>query len=261
MKPISVRLIQANLHWQNPDANRDSLEQMALSGDQVPDLIVLPETFTTGFLGDTDDAVEGPGGPTVHWMQEIASRTGGAICGSAVIREDDKLFNRFMFVTEQGLQAQYDKRHLFGFGGENERYTAGAARGVFSWRGWRFCPQICYDLRFPVWSRYRGDYDCLLYVANWPALRADAWSSLLKARAIENQCYLIAVNRVGEDGNGVPFPGRCIVRDPLGAALTKSDDTVRVIDTTLDPEVLHDIRTSLKFLADADPFELADTNI
>jgi predicted amidohydrolase len=258
MEPLTIRLIQTTLHWQDPEANRSDLEKLMMRDGGDPQLIILPETFTTGFLGDNDDIVEGPGGPTLDWMRKNAARTGGAVCGSVVIRENGKLFNRFMIVTEEGLQAKYDKRHLFGYGGENERYTPGSERVVFSYRGWRFCPQICYDLRFPVWNRNRNDYDCLLYVANWPALRADAWSSLLKARAIENQCYLIAVNRVGEDGNGVPFSGRSIVHDPLGESLNVPDDAVSVIDVTLDPEHLNTIRMTLAFQKDADDFELKE---
>ncbi len=257
MQPLSVRLIQTYLHWQDPTANRRHLGEVMTQVQGEPDLIVLPETFTTGFLGEVGVAPEETVGPTVEWMREMAVRHGCAICGSAAISENGQTLNRFMFVTVQGLQAYYDKRHLFCIGGESERYTAGAERVVIPYKGWRICPQICYDLRFPVWSRYQGDYDCLLYVANWPARRVDAWASLLKARAIENQCYLIAVNRVDMDGNGTEYPGYSVIHDPLGQLLNQPVDSETIIEATLESELLQKIRTSLPFLADADSFELA----
>jgi predicted amidohydrolase len=231
---------------------------MIHQSSQPFDLLVLPETFTTGFLGDTDLPQEDMQGPSVAWMKSIAAEYDSAIAGSAVIMENGNRYNRLVFVNPEGEVSFYDKRHLFAFGGENKRYSAGQSRVVIPYRGWRICLQICYDLRFPAWCRNRNDYDVMLLVANWPARRVHHWLALLEARAIENQSWVIGVNRVGEDGNGIDYPGRSVVFDSQGdcAADLGNEECTRVV--ALDLEKLQQIRRDLPFQADADSFLLGE---
>jgi predicted amidohydrolase len=253
MNKLNVLLAQAQLRWKDPARNRDHLESLlAASGDC--DLAVLPETFTTGFLGDTDLPEEGMSGPTVTWMRALAARRDCALAGSAVIVEDGRRFNRLLFVTPDGSVIHYDKRHLFSYGGEDQRYTPGRQRVNVDYRGWRINLQICYDLRFPAWCRYRGDYDLVLFVANWPAKRAAHWSTLLEARAIENQCWVVGVNRVGEDGNGFQYPGRSVVHGPLGERVADLGDSEICRLVELDLDAVNRIRSEFPFQADADAF-------
>lgn len=253
-KTLRIALAQARLHWRSPDDNRAHLHELVESGSGPVDLFILPETFTTGFLGDQGDA-ERMDGPTVAWMRALAKKHGATVTGSAVIEETGR-FNRLLWVTPDGSVDHYDKKHLFAHGGEDQRYDAGTARKVFHWRGWRICPQICYDIRFPVWCRNRDDYDLLLVVANWPAPRIAAWRSLLQARAIENQCYVAAVNRVGEDGNGKRYPGNSVVFDPLGEVVLELGAEETVGAAGIDREYLRRCRRELPFQRDADGFEL-----
>jgi predicted amidohydrolase len=259
---LQVLLVQPLLCWQDPAENRRQLQTQiddALGGPEVKaaaDLIVLPETFTTGFLGDVKREPEPMDGDTVAWMKHMAAAHGAAIGGSVVIGENGARYNRFLFVTPDGQVTHYDKRHLFAYQGEHKRYTAGNRRVVVPFRGWRICLQVCYDLRFPAWCRVRDDYDLLLFVANWPAKRVNAWTSLIKARAIENQAYAIGVNRVGEDGNGLEYPGQSVAFDPLGAELACLGAEADTALVALELDSLHRLRTELPFLADADEFEL-----
>lgn len=256
MTLLRTLLVQARLAWQDPQRNRDHLESM-LDGAAGPfELAVLPETFTTGFLGDPDLPGEGMDGPTVGWMKALAARYSCALAGSAVIAANGKRYNRFLFVKPDGAVDHYDKRHLFAFGGEDDRYTPGTRRVNVDYRGWRINLQICYDLRFPAWCRFRGDYDLMLLVANWPSRRVRNWSILLEARAIENQCYVIGVNRLGTDGNGIEYPGRSVVHNPLGDKIADLGGTeaCRLVELNL-TEVTR-VRAELPFQADADPFEL-----
>ena len=216
---------------------------------------MLPETFTTGFLGDADLPEEGMDGPTVAWMRQLAERKGCALAGSAVITESGQRFNRLLFVSPNGEVAHYDKRHLFAFGGENRRYTAGRERVIVDYLGWRINLQICYDLRFPAWCRNRDDYDLMLLVANWPSKRVRHWSALLEARAIENQSWVIGVNRVGEDGNGMQYPGCSVVHDPLGECVANLDDQETCRSVALDLEAVTQTRAQFPFQGDADRFE------
>lgn len=254
--PVRVGLVQARLRWRAPEANREHLQ--ALLADHLPelDLAVLPETFSTGFLGDSESSAEGMDGATVAWMRSLASEYDCVLAGSAVIATPDGLRNRLLWASPGGEVGFYDKRHLFAYAGEDQRYTAGCERKVWAWHGWRVCPQVCYDIRFPVWCRNRSDYDLLVVVANWPAPRVDAWSTLLRARAIENQCFVVGVNRVGKDGHGKDYPGQSVVLDPLGQPLLELGDEERVGSCRLEPERLREVRERLPFLADADPFEL-----
>jgi omega-amidase len=258
MSTLKTLLVQAQLRWKEPQRNREHLEELVTSAPGDLDLAVLPETFTTGFLGDTNLPEEGMDGPTVNWMKSLARRRDCALAGSAVINEGDKRFNRFLFVTPGGAVSHYDKRHLFAFGGENRRYAAGARRVVLEYLGWRINLQICYDLRFPAWCRCRGDYDLMLMVANWPSKRVGHWSSLLEARAIENQSWVVGVNRVGEDGNGMQYPGCSVVHDPLGERIADlgSVENCRLVE--LDRSTVARIRSEFPFLADADRFEFPD---
>ena len=248
-------LVQARIRWKDPAENRAHLQSLVGQSAEDFDLVVFPETFTTGFLGDSDLPAEDMDGPTVEWMQGLAADNDTAVAGSIAIVENGQRYNRLVFVTPAGRVEQYDKRHLFAFGGENKRYTAGETRVVIHYRGWRICLQTCYDLRFPAWCRNRDDYDLMLLVANWPAKRVHHWLSLLEARAIENQAWVIGLNRVGKDGNGLQYPGRSVVFDPLGATAADLGDQECTQLVTLDLDMLNKVRTDFPFQNDADSFE------
>jgi predicted amidohydrolase len=256
MTTLKTLLVQSRLAWKDPESNRERLGRMLDEAEDAFDLAVLPETFTTGFLGDADLEGEGMDGPTVAWMRERAARHACALAGSAIITEHGKRYNRLLFVTPDGEVRHYDKRHRFAFGGESQKYAAGGQRVIVDFHGWRINLQVCYDLRFPVWCRNRGDYDLMLLVANWPAARVRHWLSLLEARAIENQSYVIGVNRVGEDGNGLQYPGRSVVNDPLGTCVADlgADEASRLVE--LDLARVSGARAEFPFQADADPFEM-----
>lgn len=253
---MKALLVQAQLGWKDPARNREHLQSMVTGAGGGFDLVVLPETFTTGFLGDTDLPGEDMQGATVGWMQEMAAAQDCAVTGSAVIEIDGHRYNRLLFVTPAGGVSHYDKRHLFAYGGENKRYSAGSDRVIVGYRGWRINLQICYDLRFPAWCRNRDDYDLMLLVANWPSRRVMHWSRLLQARAIENQSWVIGVNRVGEDGNGFKYPGCSVVHDPMGACIADlgGEETARVVE--LDLPMVEKARSDFPFQADADRFEI-----
>ena len=254
---LSCLLIQAQLFWADAEANRRHLDAIAREQGSGCDLIVFPETFTSGFLGDLEADQESMDGETVSWMKSLAAELGSVICGSAAISTPGGRANRFLWVQPDGEVRFYDKRHLFSYGGENRRYSAGNERKVFHYRGWRICPQICYDLRFPVWCRNRGDYDLLIFVANWPEPRTSAWTTLLKARAIENQCYVIGVNRSGEDARGLQYSGGSVVHDPLGEPLLELGSEAGNGIATIGMDKLVATRNMLPFQQDADDFELA----
>jgi predicted amidohydrolase len=255
---LRVTVVQQPLVWQDPSANRERFESLLdpLAGQS--DLIVLPETFTTGFSMEVERVGEPAGGPTVQWMQRLAARLDAAITGSVITQEGGKYFNRLLWATPAGELRSYDKRHLFRMGREHEHFTPGRAAWVVEWRGLRICPLICYDLRFPVFSRRRPglDYDVLLYVANWPAARAYAWTQLLRARAIENQAFVIGVNRVGVDGVGVDHSGDSAVNDFLGTALASLGNVPGVVTVALASGGLSAFRERFPAQLDADPFTL-----
>lgn len=258
MTILNTLLVQARLSWRDPQRNRGHLENLVEAAPANLDLAVLPETFTTGFLGDADLPEEGMDGPTVAWMRQLAARKGCALAGSTVITESGRRFNRLLFVTPTGEIAHYDKRHLFTFGGENRRYTGGRERVIVDYLGWRINLQVCYDLRFPAWCRNRDDYDLMLLVANWPSKRVRHWSALLEARAIENQSWVIGVNCVGEGGNGMQYPGCSVVHDPLGQCVANLGDREVCQPVEMDLAAVTRIRSEFPFQADADPFELID---
>jgi len=255
LSTLSTLIVQARLSWKKPAENRQHLAELLAGSPQPFKLAVFPETFTTGFLGDPDLPSEDMNGPTVAWMKEMAGLYNSAMAGSAVIVEQGQRFNRFLLVTPDGSVQHYDKRHLFGYGGESERYVAGTERVIMRLGEWRICPQICYDLRFPVWCRNRNDYDLLLLVANWPEKRIQHWCSLSRARAIENQAWAISVNRVGEDGLGVAYPGRSQVISPLGEVVADlpGEEECRLLELDLDQ--VSKTRKTFPFQADADAFE------
>jgi len=258
MNSLRTLLVQARIRWKDPAENRTHLYSLAQQSGETFDLLVLPETFTTGFLGDTDLPQEDMQGPSVAWMKTVAEEFDSAVAGSVVIMEDGHRYNRLVFVSPEGEVTYYDKRHLFAFGGENKRYTPGKSRVVINYRSWRICMQICYDLRFPAWCRNRDDYDLMLLVANWPAKRVHHWLALLEARAIENQSWVIGLNRVGKDGNGLEYPGRSVVFDPLGASAADLGSEECTQAVTLDLELLRQTRRDFPFQADADNFELSE---
>lgn len=252
---MNVVLIQANLIWNDPQANRENFEQK-IAGIGKADLIILPEMFATGFCTVPRGTAEPEEGPTLRWMQRMAREKAVALCGSVATEAGGRYFNRFYFVLPDGSYRYYDKRHLFTFGGEHKEYTAGQKRVVVEYKGWRILLQVCYDLRFPVWSRNRGDYDLIIYVASWPTPRVEAWSALLRARAIENLCYVAGVNRVGNDPN-CAYCGESVLLDFLGKPIAEG---VRgeegVFDGMLDREALTAFRAKFPALQDGDDFTL-----
>ena len=250
---MNVVLIQADLCWENPSANWKHFEQKIAEVDHA-DLIVLPEMFSTGFCTHPCEIAEPFEGPTLCWMQQVAHEKSVALCGSVATKEEGRYYNRFYFVFPDGRYQYYDKRHLFTFGGEHKEYTAGQERVIVEYEGWRILLQVCYDLRFPVWSRNRGDYDMIIYVASWPTPRVEAWSALLRARAIENLCYVAGVNRVGDD----PYCNYCggtVLLDFLGKPMAEGVmGQEGILAGTLDQEALTAFRAKFPALQDGDFF-------
>ena len=258
MSTLNLTILQSELQWHDAAANRRMFD-MALARIMEPtDLVVLPEMFTTGFSMDAPDLAESMDGETVQWMREKAAELEAALCGSLIIRDNDDYFNRFVCAHPSGDLHWYDKRHLFRLANEQHHYRQGNERIVFSINGFRICPMVCYDLRFPVWSRSRGDYDVLLYVANWPSRRHLAWATLLRARAIENLSYAVGVNRIGTDGNGLPYAGGSAIIDYLGQEIADLSDQPGHVTAALDFAALSKFRERFAFHKDADRFELRD---
>lgn len=256
-KNLHVTLVQSDLRWENTPAN---LEMFTRKIDTVSktDLIILPEMFSTGFSMNTEKLAEEMSGPTVEWMRKTTAEKQCALCGSLMIRERNEYFNRLVWMQADGAYRVYDKRHLFSLSNEPAIYTAGKKRLVVELAGWKICPLICYDLRFPVWSRNipSDSYDLLIYVANWPEKRNHAWKSLLIARAIENQCYVAGVNRVGHDGNHIYHSGDSMMADAMGNTLYQLQHEEDIFTIELNAAVLRDARESLPFLKDRDDFVL-----
>lgn len=257
MPDLRVTLVQSMLHWEDAAANRAMFGQKLAALKDTTDLIVLPEMFTTGFSMRSADLAESMEGATVQWMHEQAAATNAALYGSAIITSNGKYFNRGLFVRPDGQVTNYDKRHLFRFANENEHYAPGTERVVLEWRGWRILLQVCFDLRFPVFARNRGDYDAILYVANWPEARRYPWNQLLIARAIENQCYVAGLNRVGMDAKGIHYSGDSVVIDPRGAVIGQVEPSQEGTATiALDRAALEDFRAKFPVALDADDFSL-----
>jgi len=256
MQTLTVSIIQADLHWHDAARNREQFATAIQSINQGTDLIVLPEMFTTGFTMDAQTFAERMDGVSIAWMKDMAAATNTSICGSLIIEEGGEYFNRFIHASADGDLHTYDKRHLFRLANEQHHFTPGTGRTTFEINGFRICPMVCYDLRFPVWSRNRNDYDVLLYVANWPSPRQFAWDTLLRARAIENLSYVVGVNRNGIDGNDLPYTGGSCVVDFLGADLAGLQDKNGVETVVLDKQALMDFRQRFAFDQDADTFSV-----
>lgn len=261
MSSLTLSLVQTALVWEDKAANLQLLETQLASLRGKTQVVVLPELFSTGFSMQTQVLAEPMNGPTVQWMRTMAQQYQLIITGSVMIQEEGLFYNRLIWMLPTGELGHYDKRHLFAFAGEDRYYSRGNKRFIASANGFKINLQICYDLRFPVWSRQHAtdgqpEYDLLIYVANWPERRRLAWMSLLQARAIENQCYVIGVNRVGEDGHQIYHSGDSMVIDPLGEVLFTQKDKACVHTITLRQEWIQKVRQQFPFLNDADGFEL-----
>lgn len=267
MQPLRLTLVQGATRWHDASSNRDYYRGLLQRHGDIGDLVVLPEMFLTGFTNETEAQADTMDGPGVEWMRACAAEHEAVVTGSLVIRREEGGFvNRLLWVRPDGSVAHYDKRHLFRMAGEHHHYAAGQSHLVTELHGWRIRPLVCYDLRFPVWSRNvrcegtRGgmDYDLLLYVANWPAPRRTAWRTLLRARAVENLAYCVGVNRVGEDGKGIGYAGDTAVIDALGAPLLDLGAQEQVTTVTLDPAPLLAYRERFPAWMDADPFRMGE---
>lgn len=255
MRDLAVTAVQCELAWESPADNREQIGDMLDSLEAPTDLVVLPEMFTTGFSMNALANAEESRGPTEQWLADRAGRLDCAITGSIAVREGDRVYNRMLFATPEGVE-HYDKRHLFRMGGEHKRYAPGDSRVVVNWRDWRINLQVCYDLRFPVFSRNRGDYDLLLYVANWPAARRLHWRALLAARAIENQACVVGVNRIGSDANGLDYVGDTMVFAADGGVLLDAGNADGAAQVTLNGAALLRYREAFPCQLDADGFQL-----
>ncbi|MFT7611687.1 MAG: omega-amidase [Parvicellaceae bacterium] len=255
-KNLKVTVVQSILAWEDPQANFAHFE-ILLKGLSNVDLILLPEMFNTGFSMESSKLSETMDGASVSWMKKIAKEKNSAIAGSVIIEEAGKHYNRLVWVLPDGSTQHYNKRHLFRMANEHEFFTQGEERVIIEYKGWRICPMVCYDLRFPVWSRNDTGYDLVFYVANWPAARIDAWSTLLKARAIENQCFAIGVNRVGADESNRSYCGGSAVHDPKGVLLSNFKNNQEDVQTfELDLNELNDFRSKFPVDMDRDNFTL-----
>lgn len=260
MPSLTISLIQSQLHWEDKQANLSMFEAKILGIQEKTEVVVLPEMFSTGFSMQPRQLAETMDGETVSWMKKMAAAKKIIITGSVIIEENGQFFNRLLWVLPNGITGHYNKRHLFAFAGENEAYTPGNQRLIASVKGWKINLQVCYDLRFPVWTRQQTtdspEYDVLLYVANWPEKRNHAWKTLLTARAIENQCYVIGVNRVGHDGNQIPHNGDSMVVDALGKTLYHKAGEEDIHTIVLQKEPMQEIRDRFPFWKDADLFKI-----
>lgn len=255
MTTLKTALVQSQIVWENPEANRTHFSKVLQNISSGTDLIVLPEMFNTGFTMHPEHVDKEEGPKTVDWMLQKALEINAALVGSLPFFENDSFTNRLFFIAPDGQVAQYDKRHTFTLAGEDKVYKAGAEKLILNFRGFKISPMVCYDLRFPVWSRNTEDYDVLIYVANWPKPRITAWDTLLKARAIENMAYSIGVNRVGSDKVGHQYIGHSAVYDVLGEPIAFSEKE-EIVYATLSKEHIASTREKLKFLEDRDSFEI-----
>lgn len=260
MSTLKISLIQTSIYWEDVDKNLKMLEDKINFLSGKTEIVVLPEMFSSGFTMDPQIVAETISGKTVEWMKSLSKKNRLIITGSLVIKEDEKYYNRLIWMQPDGNFFSYNKRHLFGFAGENEKYSPGNKRLIVSVKGWKINLLICYDLRFPVWSRQNKnespEFDVLIYVANWPEKRINAWITLLKARAIENQCYVVGVNRVGKDENEIAYNGFSMVIDPFGEVIYEKPKVEDIFTLELDTEKLEKIRESFPFLKDRDDFRI-----
>lgn len=268
---LKITIIQSELHWENIAKNLAMFSEKIDSINVVTDVIVLPEMFTTGFTMNAKKLAETMDGKTVAWMKQHAKNKGAVIIGSLIITENNNFYNRLIWAQPNGEVYHYDKRHLFRMANEHETFSSGNSRLIMAWKGWKICPLVCYDLRFPVWSRNKSitphssltthhpspAFDCLIYVANWPEARKEPWSKLLEARAIENQVYVVAVNRVGLDGKDIPYSGNSAVIDPKGYVISNiiaHQNSIQTIE--LNRQELEDFREKFPVGLDGDDFEI-----
>ena len=253
---MKIALIQSDLYWEDVSKNRKSFESKINQIDSSVNLVVLPEMFSTGFTMNAPEVAETMEGETVLWLQSLAKQKNFAITGSLIILENEKYYNRMLFVFPSGKIEYYDKRHLFSLAGEDQFYTSGKEKVIVEYLDWKICLQVCYDLRFPVFARNVENYNLLLYVANWPKVRTNAWDTLLKARAIENLSYVAGVNRVGLDANNYEHVGHSQVIDFLGNFILEPQETESVFIVELDKKAMIETRKKLDFLNDKDIFEI-----
>lgn len=253
---IRVAIIQTDILWENKSGNFRKYEEILSSRCNNPDIVILPEMFSTGFSMNVKKMSEHFRAETFNWMTAVAEKGNFGVCGSYIVREDNRFFNRWVFVTPDKKSWFYDKRHLFRMGEENIYFSSGKNQLIFNFRGIRICPGICYDLRFPVWSRNRKNYDLLINSANWPESRRDVWITLLKARAIENQCYVAGCNRVGIDGKGISYCGDSMIISPRGEIISSSEPVENCIEGEISLTILTDFRRDFPVLEDADDFNI-----
>ena len=253
---MKIALIQTELSWENPNENKALLQEKINAISQYVDLIILPEMFTSGFTMNPKNVAQTMQGEAISWLKETAKVKDCAITGSLVIEENGNYFNRLVFVFPSGEIQTYDKRHLFTLAGEDKVYTAGKDKLIVEYKGFKICPLICYDLRFPVFARNVEDYDVLIYVANWPKPRVNAWDILLKARAVENMAYVIGVNRIGLDGNNHSYPGHSQAIDFLGNFTIEPQESEGIFTAEFDKSKMDLARKKLGFLNDRDVFEI-----
>jgi len=273
MSSLTITGIQSTLHWEDKKANLQMFEEKIFSISSKTTIVVLPEMFSTGFSMRPEKLAETMGGETLQWLKQIAAKKKIILTGSLIIRDtapsgEEAYYNRLVWVLPNGQVGCYDKRHLFAYGDEDQHYTPGEKRLISSVNGWKINLLVCYDLRFPVWSRQASslsegsreesalEYDVLIYVANWPERRVNAWTTLLRARAIENQCYVIGVNRTGQDGNKIRYTGESMAIDPMGEILYHKKDEEDIFTVTLDRSVLEKTREKFPFWKDADKFKI-----
>ncbi len=256
---LSVTIVQPDSVWQAPEVNRRNIAERISTLNNPTDIIILPEMFTAGFSMNVDEVAEPPEGDTFVWMKALAQKTGAVICGSYAVKEhpaQSKPFNRLVWMRPDGTSAHYDKRHLFRMGDEHKRYSAGQTSLLVNVNGWRINPMVCYDLRFPVWCRNKSHYDLMIFVANWPAARAYHWRQLLIARAIENQAYVVGVNRVGADGKGLHYSGDSLFIDAQGGIQKDAGNQETIVTSVFSAKALTDYRHRFPAYMDADKFEL-----
>jgi predicted amidohydrolase len=253
---MKIALIQSDLYWEDALKNRSNFDSKLNQIDSQVDLIVLPEMFSTGFTMNALEAAEAMNGETVLWMKAVAKEKNCAVTGSLIITENNQYYNRMLFVFPSGEIQHYDKRHLFSLAGEDKTYISGTEKVIVDYLGWKICLQVCYDLRFPVFARNVENYDLLLYVANWPKVRTNAWDILLKARAVENLSYVVGVNRIGLDAHNYEHIGHSQVVDFLGNYILEPQETEGIFIVELDKNVMLETRKKLDFLSDKDVFQI-----
>ncbi|GGH22936.1 amidohydrolase [Sphingobacterium alkalisoli] len=257
MEPIKITIFQAYLFWENVAKNLQNLALRLSSLKEKTDLILLPEMFNTGFTTNVEKCAEKMDGTSMRWLYEMSTKFDCVVAGSLIIEEEGRYYNRFIWMSPDGSFVHYDKRHLFSMAKEDEVFTAGKSRIILKLKGWKICPMICYDLRFPVWSRNQEDgYDILVYIASWPDKRSGHWRTLIPARGLENQAFVIGVNRVGYDGNEVYYSGGSMCISPVGDVVYYKPEDEDLYTFTLHPKDLLEARTNFPFLKDGDDFSI-----